>query len=423
MRGVVSLTSSAARRHGRIRSRRMAAVGIRCSSSSTGARSAFDSLPILDLPDQQPQEEHDFASKLRHACHNVGFFYVRNHGVSTQTYANALQSSKDFFALDYEQKMTIDYRQSPAFRGYMAQGLENTAGRPDRREQIEFGVDPPTSETSASSSTSSSTTSTMRPYYKRLVAHPNQWPDQHVPTLRPHVQQFMKEMEVLSRRLMTYLALSLDLPAGNFDDTFRTCPNVQLKICHYPAVTSTHNNNSNNGDGGNDDDTRAMFGVGPHTDSGYLSLLLQDDVGGLQVQNGEGKWIDAPPIDGTIVVNLGEMLQLATRGYFLATPHRVLNVERQHKNGGRFSVPYFWNPRLDFCMERIELPKSLVWERPKPSADSIESTDSHDGGNKLHACYGENAFKSLARSHPQVMERHHPDLIVLPDGTIEEKNV
>ena len=299
----------------------------------------------------------------------------------------------------------------------MAQGLENTAGRPDRQEQIEFGVDPSTSEISA---VASRTTSTIRPYYKRLVAHPNQWPDQHVPTLRPHVQQFMKEMDVLSRRLMKYLALSLDLPTNYFDDTFGDCPNVQLKICHYPAVTSTHNNN---GDGGNDDDTRAMFGVGPHTDSGYLSLLLQDDVGGLQVQNGKGKWIDAPPIDGTIVVNLGEMIQLATQGYFLATPHRVLNVERQQEDGGRFSMPYFWNPRLDFCVECIELPKSLVWERPKPSADSIESTDSYDGGNKLHACYGENAFKSLARSHPQVMERHHLDLIVLPDGTIEEKNI
>ena len=400
----------------------MAAVDTRCTSFSSGSRSAFDSLPILDLPliPDQPQEEREFASKLRHACHRVGFFYVRNHGVSAQTYADALQSSKDFFALDYEQKMTIDYRQSPAFRGYMAQGLENTAGRPDRREQIEFGVDPPTSEMSTSSSTS-----TIKPYYKRLVAQPNQWPEQHVPTLRPHVQQFMNEMEVLSRRLMKYLALSLDLPANYFDDTFGTRPNVQLKICHYPAVTKTDKNANDYDEGGNDDNTRAMFGVGPHTDSGYLSLLLQDDVGGLQVQNGDGRWIDAPPIDGTIVVNLGEMLQLATRGYFLATPHRVLStyVERKQDDRGRFSMPYFWNPRLDFCVKHIEVPKSLVWERPKPSAQSIETTDSHEGGNKLHACYGENAFKSLARSHPQVMERHHSDLIVLPDGTIEEKNV
>ena len=333
--------------------------------------------------------------------------------MSAQAYANALRSSKDFFALDYQQKMTIDYRQSPAFRGYMAQGLENTAGRPDRREQIEFGVEMPTSEISAASA------ATIKPYYKRLVAHPNQWPDQHVPTLRPHVQQFMKEMEVLSRRLMKYLALSLDLPANYFDDTFGNCPNVQLKICHYPAVANAPDTSV---DGNSDDDTRAMFGVGPHTDSGYLSLLLQDDVGGLQVQNGDGIWIDAPPIDGTIVVNLGEMIQLATRGYFLATPHRVLNVERQQDDEGRFSMPYFWNPRLDFCVERIELPESLEWERPKPSAESIESTDSHAGGNKLHACYGENAFKSLARSHPQVMKRHHPDLILSPDGTIEEKN-
>jgi isopenicillin N synthase-like dioxygenase len=225
----------------------------------------------------------------------------------------------------------------------------------------------------------------------------------------------MKEMEALSRRLMKYLALSLDLPADYFDDTFGTCPNIQLKVCHYPATSITEKGefNAEDEDGDDDDSTRAMFGVGPHTDSGYLSLLLQDDVGGLQVQNQRGEWVDAPPIDGTIVVNLGEMLQLATSGYFLATPHRVLNVERR-----RFSMPFFFNPRLDFCVERIDLPKSLAWERPRPEG-SIECTSSHAGGNKLHACYGANAFKSLARSHPQVMERHHQDLIVSPDATIE----
>ena len=383
--------------------------GITCSSTTGGA---FDSLPILDLPPttttggSEQAEERDFASRLRDACHNVGFFYVRaNHGVSPRTYGNALRASRQFFALDHDAKMTLDYRQSPAFRGYMARGWENTAGRPDEREQIEFGVDP---------AAAVDLSTLQHPYYMRLVA-PNQWPDQHVPALRPCIQKYIKEMEALSRRLMKYLALSLDLPADYFDDTFGTCPNIQLKVCHYPATEKREINV------GDDNNTKAMFGVGPHTDSGYLSLLLQDDVGGLQVQNQSGEWIDAPPIDGTIVVNLGEMLQLATSGYFLATPHRVLNVERRQDAGGRFNMPFFWNPRLDFCVERIDLPNSLVWERPRPSEGSIGWTSSHAGGNKLQACYGANAFKSLARSHPQVMEQHHQDLTVLPDGTVEEK--
>ena len=79
--------------------------------------------------------------------------------------------------------------------------------------------------------------------------------------------------------------------------------------------------------------------MGAHTDSGYLSLLLQDDVGGLQVQNGDGEWIDARPIDGTLVVNLGEMLQLRTRGYYLATPHRVVSKASVAGSPSRLSVP------------------------------------------------------------------------------------
>ena len=116
-----SPTSAAGRVRGRVR-------GI--TSATTGA---FDSLPILDLPPttggSEQTEERDFASRLRDACHNVGFFYVRaNHGVSPRTYGNALRASRQFFALDHNAKMTIDYRQSPAFRGYMARGWENTAG-------------------------------------------------------------------------------------------------------------------------------------------------------------------------------------------------------------------------------------------------------------------------------------------------------
>mmetsp|Transcript_6081 Transcript_6081/g.12719 ORF Transcript_6081/g.12719 Transcript_6081/m.12719 type:complete len:276 (-) Transcript_6081:32-859(-) len=260
-------------------------------------------------------------------------------------------------------------------------------------------------------SSSSNTVLHSEPFYKRLLGA-NQWPDGHVPTLRPHITQFMDEMEVLSRRIMSYLALSLALPRNYFDDTFGDCPNVQLKICRYPPVEV------NSECKGNDDSNG--FGVGAHTDSGYLSLLLQDDVGGLQVQNGDEKWIDAPPIEGTILVNLGEMLQLVTSGYFLATPHRVVNSDAQIGKS-RYSLPYFFNPRLDYHVKRIDpLPVRLVWERPKPTSESIQCTDSHGKlGNKLHSCYGENAFKSLARSHPQVMERHHKDLIVLPDGSVD----
>ena len=161
-----------------------------------------------------------------------------------------------------------------------------------------------------------------------------------------------------------------------------------------------------------------------------------------QVQNGAGDWIAAPPVPGTMVVNLGEMLQLCTSGYFLATPHRVVNrsgvrtpragaasagggegggggacSERSEGGGGvgggddpqprpRYSVPYFWNPRLDFVADAAApLPGSLVWQRPRPTAGSVRATASHTGAdgtgaNTLFGCYGMNAFKSLVRGNP-----------------------
>lgn len=360
------------------------------------AKKSFQALPLLTLP-STVDEEKDFATKLRHACHTTGFFYIENHNISRETYQNALNSSKKFFDLPLDEKMAIDYRKSPAFRGYMNLGCENTAGKTDQREQIEFGI-----EGSVVKNESQNTTLNQKnEVWKRLIG-PNQWPNDSVPSLKPHLTKYMMEMEVLSRRLMELIALSLDLPRNYFDDTFRDSPNVQFKICHYPSLQKK-------------DDKGDQFGVGCHTDSGYLSLLLQDDVGGLQVQNGDGDWIDAPPLDGTIVVNLGEMIQLVTSGYYLATPHRVKNVYISNGNSntrGRYSMPYFWNPRLDYIVSKIDpLPNSLDWDRPKPM--SLDRTDSHgNAGNVLFSCYGENAFKSLARSHPDVMKRHHMDLLL-----------
>jgi isopenicillin N synthase-like dioxygenase len=375
-------------------------IPIRQNRSLTGT---FYEIPVLNLPDRSTgnsvdEEDHAFARQLRSVCHNVGFFYIANHGVKDETFTKALESTKLFFDQDLDQKMQIDYRNSPAFRGYIQCNAENTAGRPDHREQVEVGVE------AATSGASPNNKAKVKPFYKRLMG-PNQWPDS-VPHLRPHISQFLSEMEILSRRLMQYLALSLDLKMEYFDDTFGDCPNVQLKLCRYPPVLSSESEDG--------------FGVGAHTDSGYLSLLIQDEVGGLQVQNDNGYWISAPPIAGTIVVNLGEMLQLCTNGYFLATPHRVVSASGTQ---ARYSLPYFWNPRLDFHVTNIDpFPSTLQWERHGPTdINAIAFTASHGmGGNRLLNIYGENAFKSLVRSHPEVMKKHHSDLLVHTDGSITE---
>jgi isopenicillin N synthase-like dioxygenase len=128
----------------------------------------------------------------------------------------------------------------------------------------------------------------------------------------------------------------------------------------------------------------------------------------MQVLNMNGEWVAAPPVPNTFVVNLGEMLQLATGGYYVATVHRVVNADTKR---ARLSVPYFFNPQLSAQIAAV--PSALpLWDRPPAAADA---TNTHAGANRLLPVYGDNAFKSLARSHPRVTKRHHSDL-VLRDG-------
>ena len=403
------------------------------SSESPGAspaRSAFSSLPVLTLPPPgcSRAAEAAFAAELREVCHTVGFFYVAGIDafVSPTTRRDALAAATRFFAMPQEKKDAMDYRNSPAFRGYVRLGAENTAGLPDLREQVEFGVEAETHPKA-----------TDAPPYARLRG-PNQWPNEiDCPRFRENASRFLDEARALSTRLTRLLALSLDLPADAFDGVFGDVPNVQMKIARYPPRMTASERRRRTDANANENDEAVAFGVGAHTDSGFLSLLLQDDVGGLQVMNGAGEWVDAPPVENTLVVNLGEMLQLATRGYYLATPHRVLlpdthtsperGVRDEHR--ARLSVPYFWNPKLEYVCEPMDLPPSVRWTRAgaptaafaAAAAKAQKEKKKEKKKNPLLEAYGANALKSLARSHPEVMARHHPDLVVGEDGAVARR--
>ena len=300
------------------------------------------------------------------------------------------------------------------------------------REQVEFGV-----EMTDDDALATETESSPPPVYHACLRGPNQWPDERdCPRFRADASRFADEARALSTRLTRLLALSLDLPADAFDGVFGDAPNVQMKIARYPPRMTASERRRRTDANANENDEAAAFGVGAHTDSGFLSLLLQDDVGGLQLMNGAGEWVDAPPVENTLVVNLGEMLQLATRGYYLATPHRVLPPNAASgapaaENGtrARLSVPYFWNPRLEYVCEPMDLPPSVRWTRDRAptaafaarSANGDENENETEKKNVLLEAYGANALKSLARSHPEVMARHHPKLIIGDDGTVARR--
>ena len=327
-------------------------------------------LPVLDLSllDQGPGAAARFRDELRAATHDVGFFYLTGTGVSAELEARLLRAAKDFFALPEAEKLSIENVTSPHFRGYTRVGGERTQGRVDWREQIDIGPE------------RAPLTDPDGPGYNRLVG-PNLWPAAQ-PELQDVVTEWHDHLTGVARKLLRAWALALGAEEQYFDRHFGD-PQTLIKIVRYPGK----------------DDPTPQQGVGAHKDSGVLTLLwVEPGKGGLQVER-DGEWVDAPPVPGAFVVNIGELLEYATQGYLTATNHRVISPTFPDE---RISVPFFFNPALDARLPIIELPEELASEVRGVTDDPT---------NPIHATYGENALKSRLRAHPDVAERWHADLL------------
>lgn len=249
------------------------------------------------------------------ACRDLGFFYVAGHAIRPETLDLLDGASQRFFALPDAEKMRIAMsRGGRAWRGFFPVGGELTSGKPDIKEGVYFGEDLGPDDPRVKA---------------RLPLHgANLYPDA-VPELREAVTAFMREAEQSAHAIMEGVALSLGLDAQYFRHTYTSRPTLLFRIFHYPASTATEG-----------------WGVGEHTDYGLLTLLAQDDIGGLEVKTpteSGGGWIDAPPIPGTLVVNIGDMLDRLTGGVYRSTPHRVLNASGR----SRLSFPFFFDPGFD----------------------------------------------------------------------------
>ena len=261
---------------------------------------------------------------------------------------------------------------------------------PDRREQLEVAAEGPTAPASA------------WPPYERLRG-PNQWPAAQ-PELQETLGRYAEHMLGVSSELTQALCLALGLERSALDGYLSPEPHWQLKLAWYEPAASAESAASA--------DAQPHVGVGAHTDSGFLTMLLQDG-GGLQAFT-QGEWTDVPPMGPDVVVcNLGEVAEVASGGYLLATPHRVLSP-----SAARLSIPFFYNPSLETVVDPLQLPASLAWER-----DGAYDATRHwrRPSNAMLREYGQNAFKSLARSHPAVFAAHHSDLEVLEDGQVVKR--
>jgi isopenicillin N synthase-like dioxygenase len=341
-------------------------------------------LPVLDIAAFRAGDRSGdalvFVDSLRAACHGPGFFLVTGHGISEGRTAAVLEASREFFALPDADKLAIENVRSPQFRGYTRVGAEHTNGRPDWREQLDLGAERATREPRPG-----------EPPYWRLQG-PNLWPHA-LPRLREILLAFIGEMQALALDLVRAFALSLGQAEQHFDPTFAVDPTSHLKVIRYPGRAVSP---------GSPGELRQ--GVGAHKDYGYLAILLQDDVGGLQVAAGGGSgtagFVDAVPVPGAFVCNVGEMFEVATRGYYRATVHRVVSPPPGTE---RISVPYFFAPRLDARLDPLTLPAALAADAPE--------TAPGDPDNPIYAEYGVNALKGWLRSHPEVARRHWSDLV------------
>lgn len=303
---------------------------------------------------------------LRAAGHHVGFFYLTGHGVPAELVRRLLQAARRLFALPQADKDAVAMVRSPHFRGYTRLGGELTRGEVDWREQIDLGPEcPPIGGPG-------------KPDYLWLQG-PNQWPDT-LPELPGIVEEWDAALSGVARTLLRHWAASLGSPDDVFDDAFAEAPATLIKIIRYPARAS------------------GRQGVGAHRDAGVLTLLLAEPgSSGLQVRGGRnghrGGWIDVPPREGAFIVNIGELLEVATRGYLRATEHRV-NLRGAVRD--RISVPYFFNPRLDARIPVVALSGEL--------AARAQRVD--DPSDPIFAVYGRNAWKSRLRAHPDVAAAH-----------------
>ena len=324
-------------------------------------------LPTLDLT--RFGRDPAFLAELRRAAREIGFFYVVGHGVPESLTQAVLDASRRFFALSEPEKLKVEMVHSPHFRGYNRPGWELTRGRPDWREQFDLAAERPALPRHAG-----------LPPWSRLQG-PNQWPTA-LPDFRAVMLRWQEEATALSIRLVQAFAEALEQPADIFAPIYAELPNQRIKLIRYPGRDD------------HDDDQ----GVGAHKDSGFVTVLLQDGVAGLEVETPEG-WIAAPPRPGTFIVNIGELLEMASSGYLKATTHRVVSPPPGRE---RYSIAFFLGARLDATVPVLDLPPHLAAQAPGVTRDPQ---------NPLFMEVGKNYLKSRLRSHPDVARRHYADLL------------
>ena len=325
-------------------------------------------LPVIDVaalvdPHASDAARAAVARELDAAARRHGFFYASGHGVDAALVARLVRLAREFFEQDEATKLRIPMSAGGrAWRGYFPTGGELTSNRPDWKEGLYLG-------------------SELGPDHPRVragvILHgANLWPA--IDGFGPTVLAYIDALAQLGHALMGGIALGLGLPQHWFADHGTADPLLLLRLFNYPSRPVPEG-------------SATQWGVGEHTDYGLLTMLWQDDVGGLQVRTGRGDadWVDAPPIPGTFVCNIGDMLDRMTGGRYRSVPHRVA-INRSGRD--RLSIPLFFDP--DFDARVLPVPGS------GPGAD--DSGRRWDGTNlqAFEGTYGEYVTAKVGKVFP-----------------------
>ncbi|MDB5819436.1 MAG: isopenicillin synthase family oxygenase [Rhizobacter sp.] len=282
------------------------------------------SIPLIDLAgnlDPESSAARTSADQLFGALSTLGFAYIGGHNVKPATRDAAFAASREFHASTDAQKRSVAIN---AFhRGYMGMATSTIVTssvakvtKPNMSESLMLMHELPPDDPGLLAG--------------KPMQGPNRWPD-FVPDFKPRIQRYIDEVDALARYVVQLVALSLGMPARSLDHHFEK-PTTFLRLLHYPPQPVNE---------------AEQLGSAPHTDYGIITLLAQDDAGGLQVRPRGGDWIEAPPIPNTYVLNVADMLARWTNNRFVSTPHRVIN-----RSGlDRYSLPYFFDPSMDAVIE------------------------------------------------------------------------
>ncbi len=295
--------------------------------SALGARRlAFDAIPVIDIApllNGGPGARAEVARRIDDACRNVGFFYVANHGVPQRLLDAVYREADAFFSLPLDAKLEYDIHRIKRHRGYVPIGGLNAdpryQGAIDVQEAYEVSLELPADD----------------PDY--LAGHimygPNVWPDDP-PGYRDAVYAYYEAVLDLGHALFRGFALALGLAEDFFEDTIDK-PMAQLRVIHYPPRAGPP-------------DPRRL-GIGAHTDYECFTILAQSDHG-LQVRNVAGEWVEAPPVRGAFVVNIGDTLAMWTNDRYVSTVHRVISPTTTK----RFSLAFFFGLNHDTLVSCLE---------------------------------------------------------------------